>query len=78
MTETEAQVDAHNRRMLWQDVAARLAVIVHEIGQINGLLDDLGSAGDAKYATIVSSELIGVEQDFANLYVIAQTGARVA
>jgi hypothetical protein len=41
MDELQAQVEAHNTRTLWDEIAGRLATATHELGLVEGLLDDL-------------------------------------
>ncbi len=38
----DTDVEQHNRRVLWEDCEARFDLIMHELGEIEGLLEDLG------------------------------------
>ena len=44
---SEAEIEAHNRRTLWQDVADHLAAAVNSIEQVQGALEDLGKKQSA-------------------------------
>ena len=44
---SDPEVDAHNRRLLWEDIVNRLNVAVDSIGQAQASLEDLATYGVA-------------------------------
>lgn len=48
MSESQAEIDRHNRRELWKDVENHLAVAAEAVEQACASLDDLGAEERAR------------------------------
>jgi 3-deoxy-D-manno-octulosonate 8-phosphate phosphatase KdsC-like HAD superfamily phosphatase len=54
-TPDEVAIDTHNRQAISREIMGRLSLVEHELGLIEGDLDDLGVYGDVALALRVKA-----------------------
>lgn len=53
----QAEIDRHNRHLLWQSAAEHLAAACHAVERAQGTLDDLGEGPNAEQLQPLADDL---------------------